>query len=228
MADPVLLITGASSGIGDATARLAAEAGFRLVLAARRYDALTSLAAALGGSERALAVACDVNEWDDQEAMARAALDHFGRIDVVFANAGFGARRGFLQESPEHWRSMVLTNVYGAALTIRATAPALVAAQGQLILTGSVAGRVALPGSLYSCTKWAVTAMGQAARGEFGPQGVRVLVVEPGAVRTPFFEQPPEQALEPDDVARSVVWAMTQPRHVDINEILIRPAGQTT
>jgi NADP-dependent 3-hydroxy acid dehydrogenase YdfG len=228
MADPVLLITGASSGIGAETARQAAAAGYRLVLAARRLDALTDLAAELGGEQRALAVRCDVTEWADQEAMAAAALERFGRLDVVFANAGFGATRGFLQESPEHWRSMVLTNVYGAALTVRATAEALVAAGGQLILTGSVAGRVALPGSLYSCTKWAVTAMGEAARGEFGPQGVRVLVVEPGAVRTPFFEQAPERALDPGDVARAVVWGMTQPRHVDVNEILIRPAGQAT
>ena len=125
MSDPVFLITGASSGIGAATARLAAGAGYRLVLAARSADRLAELAEELGGAERALAVRCDVTEWDQQQAMVQATLDTFGRLDVAFANAGFGAARGFLNETPEFWRSMVLTNVYGAALTIRATIPAL-------------------------------------------------------------------------------------------------------
>ena len=166
MSDPVFLITGASSGIGAATARHAAEAGYRLVLAARSTDRLDQLANELGGPERALAMQCDVTEWDQQRALVDETLERFGRLDVAFANAGFGAARGFLNESPEHWRSMVLTNVYGAALTIRATMPALIEARGHLLLTGSVAGRRALPGSLYSATKWAVTAMGEAARQE--------------------------------------------------------------
>src|SRR5688572_16105460 len=120
MADPVFLITGASSGIGEATARAAAEAGYRLVLAARRLDRLDALAEELGGPNRALSVRCDVTEWAEQEAMAETAISHFGQIDVAFANAGFGAARGFTASTPEHWRAMVLTNVYGAALTIRA------------------------------------------------------------------------------------------------------------
>ena len=130
-----------------------------------------------------------MTEWEQQQAMVAAALEAFGQLDVVFANAGFGATRGFLEESPEHWRAMVLTNVYGAALTIRATIPALRESRGHLLLTGSVAGRVALPGSLYSCTKWAVTAMAQAARQELDDNsGVRVTLIEPGMVATPFFE----------------------------------------
>ena len=120
--------------------------------------------------------------------MVAAALERFGRLDVAFANAGFGAARGFLKESPEHWRSMVLTNVYGAALTIRATLPALKDARGHLLLTGSVAGRRALSGSLYSATKWAVTAMGESARQELNGTGVRVTLIEPGMVDTPFFD----------------------------------------
>ena len=95
MADPVFLITGASSGIGAATARAAAQAGHRLVLAARSTDKLDALAEELGGAERAVAVTCDVTEWGDQQAMVRVALQRFGRLDVVFANAGFGAKRGF-------------------------------------------------------------------------------------------------------------------------------------
>ncbi len=226
MADPVFLITGASSGIGEATARRAAQAGYRLVLAARRVELLEKLVEELGGAERAVAVRCDVTEWADQEAMAEAAISRFGQLDVAFANAGFGAKRGFLEETPEHWKSMVLTNVYGVALTIRATLPALKETRGHLLLTGSVAGRRALAGSLYSATKWAVTAMGEAARLELNGTGVRVTLVEPGSVDTPFFEQPPQGALEPDDIARAVLFAVSQPPHVDVNELLIRPTSQ--
>src|SRR6188472_3916975 len=96
----VFLITGASTGIGAATARKAAEAGHRVVLAARSEDKLRALAEELGGDERAIAVRCDVTEWDDQQAMVKTALDAFGRIDVVFANAGFGAARGFTKSDP--------------------------------------------------------------------------------------------------------------------------------
>jgi NADP-dependent 3-hydroxy acid dehydrogenase YdfG len=226
MSDPVFLITGASSGIGAATARAAAAAGYRLVLAARSVDRLQDLATELGGSERALAVECDVTEWEQQEAMVQTTLDRYGRLDVVFANAGFGAARGFLNETPEFWRSMVLTNVYGAALTIRATVTALKEARGHLLLTGSVAGRRALPGSLYSCTKWAVTAMGEAARLELDGTGVRVTLIEPGMVDTPFFSKPGEGRLEADNIARTVMFAVSQPAHVDVNEILVRPTAQ--
>jgi NADP-dependent 3-hydroxy acid dehydrogenase YdfG len=229
MADPVFLITGASSGIGAATARQAADAGYRVVLAARSLDRLEALAQELGGAESALAVRCDVSEWDQQQALAAAALERFGRIDVAFANAGFGAPRGFLESTPEHWRSMVLTNVYGCALTVRATLPALKESVGHLVLTSSVAGRRALPGSLYSCTKWAVTAMGEAARQELNGTGIRVTVIEPGMVATPFFDTiPTSGALEPDDVARAVLWAIDQPPHVDVNEVLVRPTEQAT
>jgi NADP-dependent 3-hydroxy acid dehydrogenase YdfG len=229
VSEPVFLITGASSGIGAATARQAARSGYRLVLGARSLDRLESLAGELGGPERALAVGCDVTEWDDLQALARTTLEAFGRIDVVFANAGFGADRGFLESDPEHWRSMVLTNVYGCALTIRATLPALKESAGHLVLTGSVAGRRALPGSLYSCTKWAVTAMGEAARQELNGTGVRVTLIEPGMVATPFFDNVPTSgALQADDVARAVLWAVDQPSHVDVNEVLIRPIEQQT
>jgi NADP-dependent 3-hydroxy acid dehydrogenase YdfG len=226
MADPVFLITGASTGIGAATARQAAEAGYRLVLAARSVDRLNELAAELGGDERALAIECDVTEWDQQQAMVEQALSSFGQLDVAFANAGFGAKRGFLEESPEQWRSMVLTNVYGAALTIRATLPALKDSRGHLLLTGSVAGRRALPGSLYSATKWAVTAMGESARQELNETGVRVTLIEPGMVDTPFFSNRPNNALQAEDIARAVMYAVSQPEHVDVNEILVRPTAQ--
>jgi NADP-dependent 3-hydroxy acid dehydrogenase YdfG len=229
--DRVMLITGASSGIGAATAR-AAAGEYRLVLAARRLEPLRELAAELGGEERAIAVECDVAEWDQVEAMSTAALDAFGRIDVVFANAGFGATRGFLEESPEHWRAMVLTNVYGVALTIRATLPHLLErGDGHFLVTSSVAGRRVLPGSLYSATKWAATAIGEALRAELRQMhendGIRVTLIEPGMVDTPFFDnRPGEWALSDEDIAKAVMFALEQRQGVDVNEILIRPTRQ--
>jgi NADP-dependent 3-hydroxy acid dehydrogenase YdfG len=223
MPDPVFLITGASTGIGAATARLAATQGYLVVLAARSEDKLRALAEELGGPDRAVAVRCDVTEWSDQEAMARAALDAFGRIDVAFANAGFGGKRGFLEETPEFWREMVLTNVYGVALTIRATIPAPRESNGHLLLTGSIAGRIALPGSLYSATKWAITGMAQSARSELEGSGVRVTLIEPGMVDTPFFDDRPTGALSADDIARSIMYAVSQPPTVEVADVVVRP-----
>jgi NADP-dependent 3-hydroxy acid dehydrogenase YdfG len=225
--DKVFLITGASSGIGAATARHAAQAGYRLVLAARSVDRLQALADELGGEERALAVRCDVSDWEEQDALVQAALERFGRLDVAFANAGFGASRGFLADTPEHWREMVLTNVLGAAYTVRATLPALKQSTGHILLTGSVAGRRAIPGSLYSSTKWAITGMGESLRQDVDGTGIRVTVIEPGMVETPFFDNPGEGRLEADDIARAVMFAVQQPPHVDVNEILIRPTAQS-
>jgi len=230
MADEqVMVITGASSGIGAATARRAAEFGYRVVLAARSEDKLRALASELGGAERALAVRCDVTSWDDQQALVETALARFGRMDVYFANAGFGAKRGFLEESVEHWKSMIDTNVLGAALSIRASLDHFRKKnRGHVILTSSVAGRRALPGSLYSATKHAVTAMGEALRQELAETPVKMTLIEPGMVDTPFFDSEVSGALEADDVARAVLFALTQPAHVDVNEILIRPVHQPT
>jgi NADP-dependent 3-hydroxy acid dehydrogenase YdfG len=224
--DPVFLITGASSGIGAATARAAVEAGYRVVLAARSEDKLQALAGELGGDGRALALRCDVTCWEDQERMVATALETFGRVDVTFANAGFGARRGFENETPEFWREMVLTNVLGVAYTIRATLPAMRDSTGHYVITSSVAGRRPMQGSLYSASKFAVTAMGEALRQELNSTGVRVTVIEPGMVDTPFFDNQPTAALEAQDIAGAVMFAVSQPPRVDVNEVLIRPTAQ--
>jgi NADP-dependent 3-hydroxy acid dehydrogenase YdfG len=224
---PVLVITGASTGIGAATAHRAVEFGYRVVLAARSEDKLRALANELGGDDKALAARCDVTDWDDQQALVSTALDRFGRVDAYFANAGFGAKRGFLEETVEHWRSMIDTNVLGAALSIRACLPHFRERNaGHLIMTSSIAGRRVLPGSLYSCTKHAVTAMGEALRQEVADTDIKVTLIEPGMVDTPFFENRPTGALEADDIARAVMYALTQPPHVDVNEILVRPIHQ--
>ena len=221
---PVLAITGASTGIGAATARHAVEAGWHVVLGARSEDKLAALAEELGGEERALSIRCDVTDWDDQQALVRSGLERFGGLDAIFANAGFGAKRGFLEESVEHWKAMIDTNVYGCALTIRAALPHFrERGQGHFLITSSVAGRLNLPGSLYSATKHAVTAMGHSLRAELEDSGIRVTLIEPGMVATPFFDDPPSRALDADDVARAVIYALEQPRTVEINEILIRP-----
>jgi len=231
--DPVLLITGASSGIGAATAREAAEAGYRVVLGARRKKELDKLARELGGAERAIARRCDVTNWSDGEGIVEAALGRFGRIDAVFANAGFGAKRGFLEESVSHWKAMIETNVLGVALTVRATLPTFLEQDsGHFVITGSVAGRRALAGSLYSATKWAVGAIAESLRQEVrqmhGSSGIRVTLVAPGMTDTEFFDQRPGNALDGADIGRAVVYALKQPAHVDVNEILIRPASQPT
>lgn len=224
MADKVFLITGASTGIGAATARAAAADGHRLVLAARSKDKIEALAEELGGPKRALPVICDVNSWAHQEAMAKAALDQFGRIDVVFANAGIGgAPGGFGGADPEHWRQMILTNVYGVGLTLRATLDALKDSRGHLLITGSIAGRRTLAGSMYSATKWAVSAIGYGVREELRGTGVRVTLIEPGMVDTPFFDEPKPDALRPEDIARSVMYAVAQPESVDVHELVVLP-----
>ena len=231
--EKVLLITGASSGIGAATARLLAG-DYRLVLAGRRREPLDELAAELGGPQRALAVTCDVGEWDQVEALAAAAIEAFGRIDVVFANAGFGASRGFLEETPEQWKSMVLTNVLGPALTIRATLPHLLErGDGHFLITSSIAGRRVLPGSMYSATKHAATAIGEALRQELrgleDDNRIKMTLIEPGMVDTPFFDdRPGDKALNDEDIANAVAYALGQPASVDVNEILVRPINQPT
>ena len=198
-----------------------------MVLAARSTDKLEALAEELGGEDRALAVRCDVTSWDDQQALVAAALDKFGALDAFVANAGFGAKRGFLEESVEHWKAMIDTNVFGAALSIRAAlAHFREQNSGHMVLMSSVAGRRALPGSLYSATKCAVTAMGEALRAEVAETDIKVTLIEPGMVDTPFFDNPVEGALEADDIARAVMFALSQPEHVDVNEILVRPIHQ--
>src|SRR4051794_23651237 len=225
----VMLITGASTGIGAATARHAVEGGWSVALAARSQDKLAELVSSLG-EENALAQPCDVTEFGDQEALVAAALERFGRVDAAFANAGFGAARGFLKEDPDQWRQMILTNVLGVAFTIRAVMPVFQEQNaGHFLLTSSVAGRRSLPGSLYSASKWAVTGMGESLRQELrqdeGSQ-VRVTLIEPGMVDTPFFDNRPTGALEADDIARIVMFAVEQPAHVDVNEVLVRPTSQ--
>jgi NADP-dependent 3-hydroxy acid dehydrogenase YdfG len=222
-----VLVTGASSGIGAAIATSLVDEGAKVVLGARRLEKLEQLAAQLGGESVAHALPLDVTEWSSCQAAVRSTIETFGKLDAVVVNAGFGAPRGWLESSPEHWRDMVLTNVYGAAITIRAALPELQKTEGDVLLTSSVAGRRVLPGSLYSATKHAVTAMAEAVRLEVAEQGVRVTSIEPGMVDTPFFDDgAPEWALRDEDIADAAIFALTRPRRATISTVTVRPSAQ--
>lgn len=232
---PVLLITGASSGMGAATARRAVAEGYRVVLGARREAPLRALAGELGAG-RALARTCDVTRWDEVEALAGAALEEFGRVDAVFANAGVGIYPGFLEESPEHWERAYATNVLGVAFAVRATlAHMLERGTGHYVFTGSTSGRRVTPGSLYSGTKYAVSALAEGLRQELrqthGNTGIRVTLLQPGFVDTEYYDVKPGLAadfegLTADDVAGLVLFALTRRDLVELNELVVRPATQ--
>lgn len=223
---PVLLITGASSGIGEATARRAAEAGYDLALAARSARRLEALREEIeqGGQARVVAFSADVQQWDSQQALIEAVVETFGGLDAVFANAGRGLEgRGYAGSDPQEWQEVLLTNVLGPALTVRASLEALKKRRGHVIMTGSVAGRRVLPGSFYGATKSAVQSMAYNLREELKGSGMRVTLVEPGLVDTPFFDEPQQNALHADDIARSVIFALTQPQNVEVHDMCILP-----
>ena len=218
-----MLITGGSSGIGAATARRAVEAGYRVALTARSKDRLDGLVAELG-ADNAMGLACNVQDFSAQEKMAANVLEKFGSIDVVFANAGRGADgSGTADGDPQEWREMVLTNVLGVMYTVKATHEAVEKAKGHFLITSSGAGRKVIPGSVYGATKWAMSGYGQNLREEMRSKGVKVTLIEPGMVDTPFFSQSKPKAIKADDVARAVIYAVSQPQNVLAGEIWVEP-----
>ena len=227
MNDRVFLITGASSGIGAAVAREAVKRGFRVVLAARRKDRLDQLSEELGGSERALAIKCDVTQWGDQQEMVGRTIENFGRIDVVLANAGiYHSGGGFTEGDPERWKEMIITNIYGIGLTVRAGLVALKKTKGHLLLLGSAAGRRPIAGSMYGATKWAITGMGYNLREELRGSGVRVTIIEPGVTNTEIFNERRAIAMEVEDIASTILFAVEQHPRVDMHEILMYPTPE--
>lgn len=226
MANPTLLITGASTGIGEASARHAAQAGYNVALAARSTKRLETLAETLEQEYgvQAAAFTCNVQSWEAQEQLVASVVEHFGALDAVFANAGRGLEgRGYSGSDPEEWREVLLTNVLGPALTVRAAMAELKKSRGHVLITGSVAGRRIMPGSFYGATKSAVQSMAYNLREEVKGSGMRVTLIEPGMVDTPFFDEPQEDALTPDDIARSVIFALTQPKSVEVHDMCILP-----
>ena len=219
----VLLITGASTGIGAATAREAAASGWRLGLFARSRDKLDALAEEIG-PERVEILPGDVSDIGALTEAAGALEARWGGLHAVFANAGIGAASpGFEKGDPDNWRRMIEVNVWGLVATCRAAMPALRRSRGHALLTGSQAGRRIMKGSVYSATKHFVHGFADNLRDEMTEWGGRCTVIAPGMVDTPFFDSPKPEGLRPEHVARSAVWALDQPREVAIGEIYMTP-----
>ncbi|MEO0034707.1 MAG: hypothetical protein RLZZ501_730 [Pseudomonadota bacterium] len=236
----VVVITGASSGLGEATARHLAEAGARLVIGARRLDRLQALAAALS-LDAAAAVKTDVTRVDQVQALIDRAVDLHGRVDVLLNNAGLMPHSPLERLKIEDWERMIDVNIKGVLYGIAAVLPRMKAQKsGHIINVSSVAGHKVRPGSaVYAATKHAVRVISEGLRQEVKPYNIRTTVISPGAVATELPASVTEadvaagirdfyarHAIPPESFARMVAFAIGQPEEVDINEILFRPTSQ--
>ena len=218
-----LLITGASSGIGAATARAAVKAGWQVALLARSRDALEKLAAKLG--DAALALPCDITERDQLSEAVAKTVEHFGSLDAVYANAGKGSSRpGIEQGDPDDWHAMIHLNVFAVLTTAHATLPHLRKTKGHFVVTGSKAGRDHMKGSVYGATKWFVQGLAGNLAEEMREWGGRCTLITPGMVDTPFFDEPKPDKIQPEDVAAAVMFALSQPATAAVREVHIMPA----
>ena len=238
----VALVTGASSGIGQATARVLASAGASVAIAARRVDRLTELEAELSAlGAKTLTLQVDVTDEGAVRAAFESTVDSLGSLDVVVNNAGLMLLGQIEGADTEDWRRMIDTNVLGLMYVSHAALPYLLESRGSLVQVSSTAGRVARAGSgAYNASKWAVNAFSEALRQEVTGRGVRVVVIEPGMVDTELRDHITQQAakdgamarattirqLQASDVAEAILYAVTAPDHVAVNEILIRPTDQ--
>lgn len=234
----VAVVTGASSGIGEATARLLVDEGVHVVLTARRTDKIEALAGKLG--EKAVAVAADVGDHGQVADLFEEVQRRFGGLDLLFNNAGMGINGPFAESRPEDWKTQVDANLYGVLNCTHAAIPLLKGREGAMISSvSSVGGRYGIAGwSVYNATKFAVVGFHDALRKELGPEGIRVALIEPGAVWTEWGHNVPEDAmrqrresldaLTADDVAQALVYSFAQHPRVLVEEILIRPVKQVS
>ncbi|MEE3499889.1 SDR family oxidoreductase [Acidiphilium acidophilum] len=232
----VAVITGASSGIGEAAARLLVEEGAKVVLAARRKERMDALVEELGDS--ATAIGCDVGDPGEVTALFDAVRERFGGLDLLFNNAGMGVNGPFADSKPEDWKTQIDANLYGVLYCSQAAIPLLRGRPGAMISSvSSVGGRYGIAGwSVYNATKFAVVGFHDALRKELGPDGIRVSVIEPGAVWTEWGHNVPEEAmrerratvdaLTAEDVAQALVYSFAQHPRVLVEEILVRPVKQ--
>ncbi|MBO8191302.1 SDR family oxidoreductase [Streptomyces oryzae] len=227
---PVTLITGGSAGIGAATARRLLKLGHRVAVTGRDEQRLARFAQEAGRPGTLLTLPGDAADHTAVQAAVDVTVERFGRLDNAVANAGFATHDTVTEGDPAGWREMVLTNVLGPALLIRAATEQLRATGGRIVLVGSVAGIVPTPGTLYGATKWAVTGLAESARRVVTEDGVGVTLIAPGRVETPFWDGrggvPDSPLLTADQVAESLVWALGQPAGVDVNTVVVRPLGQ--
>ncbi|MGC4998238.1 MULTISPECIES: SDR family oxidoreductase [unclassified Streptomyces] len=227
---PVALITGGGSGIGAAVARQLLDAGHRVTVTGRGKDRLREFAESVGDPGELLTVPGSASSYDDVRDAVDRTLKTYGRLDTVIANAGVATHDSVAEGDPAGWSEMVLTNVLGPALLVRASVDALKETRGRIVLIGSVAGFVNTPGNLYGATKWAVTGLAENTRRQVTEYGIGVTLVAPGRVETPFWDGygslPPGLLLTAGQIADSVVWAIRQPAGVDVNTVVVRPLGQ--
>ncbi len=217
-----LLITGASTGIGAATARAAANAGWNIALLARSQHALERLAEEIG--DTALALPCDITDREQLNKAVEQTVNHFGGLDAVYANAGTGVSKpGIEKGDPEEWHDMIHLNVLAVLTTAHTTLPHLRKTKGHFVVTGSKAGRDHLKGSVYGATKWFVQGFAGNLAEEMREWGGRCTVITPGMVDTPFFDEPKPEKIQPEDVANAVVFALEQPDTASVREIHIMP-----
>jgi NADP-dependent 3-hydroxy acid dehydrogenase YdfG len=236
----VVLITGASSGIGEATAVALSKAGARVAVGARRADRLADLAGR--GPGEMLTLDLDVTDEESCRAAVAATVGRFGRLDVLVNNAGVMLSGPILGADTAEWTRMVETNLLGSLYMAHAALPHLLESKGVLVQISSTSGRTASAGGgVYAATKFGVNAFCEALRKEVTAQGVRVVLIEPGLVATELaghITHPGTHAaardlmssirtLRPEDVAEAVLYAAGQPGHVAVNEILLRPTDQT-
>ncbi len=217
-----LLITGASTGIGAATARAATKAGWNVALLARSEDKLQKLADELG--QAALAVPCDVTDRDELGKAVSRTVDHFGGLNAVFANAGKGVDNpGVENGDPAEWHDMVHLNIMAVLYTAHATLPHLRKTKGSFVVTGSKAGRDHMQGSIYGATKWFIQGFAGNLAEEMREWNGRCTVITPGMVDTPFFDEGKPTKLQPEDIADAVVFALDQPDTSCVREIHLMP-----
>lgn len=217
-----LFITGASSGIGAATARLAVAQGWQVGLFARSEDKLEALVAELG--DHATAMPGDVMDLDALTTAMATFADKTGGMDAAFANAGMGvSAAGTDAGDPEEWEKMIRVNILGVLWTVKAAMPHLKQRAGHLLLTGSAAGRRHLSGSVYGATKWFVHGYGGNLSEEMKSFGGRCTIIAPGMVDTAFFDEPKPDKLQPEDVAQAALFALEANPRCAVNEVFLIP-----
>ncbi|WP_411270123.1 SDR family oxidoreductase [Alteromonas sp. CYL-A6] len=223
MSEKVMLITGASSGIGAATARKLVEHGHKVALLARSEDKLQALVAELG-DDNALACPADATSFAAQQDAVEQTLSRYGRIDAVFANAGTGVSTpGTEGGDVEEWDRLIDINVKALLYTAKATLPSLRKTQGHLFITSSAAGRKPIKGSIYGASKWFAYGFGLNLAEEMAEWHGRCTTICPGVVNTPFFDEPKETKLQPDDVADAVLHALNASPRNNVREIYLMP-----